>query len=53
MFCQRGSNSTLTAFFFLFVSDDGGVEDHITTKSEPFIGPPAKRYLNGVFLKGR
>ena len=51
---MRGSRKfvreTETTFFFLV---DEGREDPNTTKSGPFIDPPAKRHANGVSLAGR
>ena len=45
-FCQRGSNSgKVFLLFFLMMGELIGVG--------AIIGPPAKRYLNGVSLAGR
>ena len=48
----RGS-PTLTAFFLSFFLVDKGKEDLNTTIRRAIIGPPAKRYLNGVSLACR
>ena len=49
-FCQRGSNLTLTTFFFLVDDGEEGIQ---LPRNRAIIGPPAKRHLNGVSLADR
>ena len=44
--CQRGSNSDNVFFFFLILMRGTMIQN--STTSGPYIGPPAKRHLNGV-----